>query len=945
MKFVHLMAVFMLGMLLVSPVASAGIGDWFRDVRSSPSEDFKGINVDFGFTGGAISSQRGAAAVDNGYYWNSVYQRSNDYSAVLKFSDRADSDVNVNVNNLEGGWGGNYGVNSPMYNTYIYNWGESAGVSFSGLSPGIYDVYIYGHGDADGQVGMYELAVGESDNYGLKQTSSDNSARSGITWNEDSQYVKYNDVEVLSGEDLTVRIDSVAYGSMLNGIQIVPVGSSVIDNPHVTGCDDGNCIVYEGDKVSYEGMEISINYMSDSEVSLDINYGSESEVTNVLNENSKLAFTKAPYDKLVLEILEIKKLPVVTEVGSVKFEIIRSDGKKSLVCGNLGDVNSDGRIGEDDLQIIGDIAVGNDVGSAEATKDRGDVNGDGVVDVADVIVTGNYLAGSIATFPGCEVGSSGKSLFEFFTSKGGSTVGVQVPIVDGIANFNIAYGEDGLKFIAPGEARDKRLATGYISSSGLLTFYDKREYENYHGYIVMSNVDAKESYLLDFEVNEDTSAGRNEVSVRNLAYTGNYHETTDRIVGDVINVGSVSFEIKEIGKNSKDAWVVIEAAERIVFDIVYDTNGNHLEIPNEAEFPYEHFSLSVIDPDADEEIYPWGEIVEVKLKWVNGKIDAVECDGRCVNRDYVSKYHSADLNENWKISQTELDRVIELYEYTESNVRSGSYHCDASTHDGYEAGIGDRGCKYHSADTNNDWEIDLSENLRVVSLMNLGGYSPYSNGEDGYAPINHVFDVDGDGVVSDDTDGLLITRRLFEFNNIDQFKDAVGSGATRSEEEILEYIDGLTDKCVLDLDGNGKQDALTDGIMIQRYVDYAQYGDIFIKQTIASDATRTTETEVLDYLAEVRDGVNYCGENPSSSGSSSGSCSTGCYASGQCYPVGHRTAEGLYCIGQGIFVSQSAEDAICLNNYECGSNVCIDGTCIEGSLFLNFLEWFKDKFG
>lgn len=97
----------------------------------------------------------------------------------------------------------------------------------------------------------------------------------------------------------------------------------------------------------------------------------------------------------------------------------------------------------------------------------------------------------------------------------------------------------------------------------------------------------------------------------------------------------------------------------------------------------------------------------------------------------VSEFHNADQDHNNVISLSELLRVIQFY-------NSGGYHCDASGEDGYNPGRGDRtSCSHHSSDYNPpDWEIILSELLRVIQFYNSGGYyyCPLEGAEDAFCP-------------------------------------------------------------------------------------------------------------------------------------------------------------------------------------------------------------------
>ncbi len=97
--------------------------------------------------------------------------------------------------------------------------------------------------------------------------------------------------------------------------------------------------------------------------------------------------------------------------------------------------------------------------------------------------------------------------------------------------------------------------------------------------------------------------------------------------------------------------------------------------------------------------------------------------------------HTADQDRNGHIALTELLRVIQFY-----NV--GGLHCAASpaaTEDGYAPGAGDySGCEPHASDYAGgaDWQIALSEVLRVIQFFNAGGVMacPFEDTEDGYCP-------------------------------------------------------------------------------------------------------------------------------------------------------------------------------------------------------------------
>jgi thiol-disulfide isomerase/thioredoxin len=73
-------------------------------------------------------------------------------------------------------------------------------------------------------------------------------------------------------------------------------------------------------------------------------------------------------------------------------------------------------------------------------------------------------------------------------------------------------------------------------------------------------------------------------------------------------------------------------------------------------------------------------------------------------------------------------------------------------------------------------------------------------------------------------------------------------------------------------------------------------------------------------------------------------CKDSCPLDGKCYPFGFRK-EGKYCSDEGTFKEQLKEDAACENNFECSTNVCVDGKCISSGFIQKIISWFKTLFG
>jgi hypothetical protein len=111
-------------------------------------------------------------------------------------------------------------------------------------------------------------------------------------------------------------------------------------------------------------------------------------------------------------------------------------------------------------------------------------------------------------------------------------------------------------------------------------------------------------------------------------------------------------------------------------------------------------------------------------------------------------------------------------------------------------------------------------------------------------------DVDGDGGNDALTDGLLILRRMFLLSDEALIQQAVSPLAKyKSAEEIASRIDELG--LLLDIDGNGDNDALSDGLLILRYL-FGLRGSALIVDVVKSDAKRRTAAEIETYLEKMK---------------------------------------------------------------------------------------------
>jgi hypothetical protein len=102
-------------------------------------------------------------------------------------------------------------------------------------------------------------------------------------------------------------------------------------------------------------------------------------------------------------------------------------------------------------------------------------------------------------------------------------------------------------------------------------------------------------------------------------------------------------------------------------------------------------------------------------------------DGTAANHRPVN--HHGDTNRDGIIGFSELIRGIQLY-------NASSIRCMAGTEDGYAPGRGDTStCIPYVGDyAPTDWNLSLSELLRIIQMYRLQSYQRCPNGEDGYCP-------------------------------------------------------------------------------------------------------------------------------------------------------------------------------------------------------------------
>ena len=103
-------------------------------------------------------------------------------------------------------------------------------------------------------------------------------------------------------------------------------------------------------------------------------------------------------------------------------------------------------------------------------------------------------------------------------------------------------------------------------------------------------------------------------------------------------------------------------------------------------------------------------------------------------------------------------------------------------------------------------------------------------------------DIDGTSSCDALTDGLLIIRHLFNLSGASLISGAVGLVASRTTDtQIGGYLTDI--KPILDIDGNGQADPMTDGLLIMRYL-FGLRGAGLIAGAVGPDPIRSSAADI-----------------------------------------------------------------------------------------------------
>jgi hypothetical protein len=140
------------------------------------------------------------------------------------------------------------------------------------------------------------------------------------------------------------------------------------------------------------------------------------------------------------------------------------------------------------------------------------------------------------------------------------------------------------------------------------------------------------------------------------------------------------------------------------------------------------------------------------------------------------------------------------------------------------------------------WEtqfgLDPNDASDASSDRDNDGYTALEEFLNGTIPSGSI-DIDGNERYDALTDGLLILRSMFGLDGSSLTAGTAASDAVFSDsDELIARINTLGD--LADIDGSGDIDALTDGLLILRYL-FGLEGETLVAGVVSDEATRTTE--------------------------------------------------------------------------------------------------------
>ena len=148
-----------------------------------------------------------------------------------------------------------------------------------------------------------------------------------------------------------------------------------------------------------------------------------------------------------------------------------------------------------------------------------------------------------------------------------------------------------------------------------------------------------------------------------------------------------------------------------------------------------------------------------------------------------------------------------------------------------------------------EWEtrygLDPNDPSDAASDRDNDGITALDEFLTGTIPLGSL-DIDGNTQYDALTDGLLLLRKMFGLSDDALITGTVAFDAAYTESEDIESRIRILGS-LADIDGSGDIDALTDGLLVLRYL-FGLEGDTLINGVVATDATRKTAEEIESHL-------------------------------------------------------------------------------------------------
>lgn len=115
-----------------------------------------------------------------------------------------------------------------------------------------------------------------------------------------------------------------------------------------------------------------------------------------------------------------------------------------------------------------------------------------------------------------------------------------------------------------------------------------------------------------------------------------------------------------------------------------------------------------------------------------------------------------------------------------------------------------------------------------------------------------TWDIDGNGQADALTDGLILLRYAFDLSGDALTKDVVATDSPLTALDIQNNLDQV--ESFADVDGNGQLDALSDGILVLRFL-FGLTGESLVKDAVSESATRSSSLEISQYITSYKPGM------------------------------------------------------------------------------------------